>query len=177
MKQCGSCNLCCKVIEAPSINKAAGEWCPYAKLGPGCFVYRNLPHECKAFSCMWLEVDALGPHWKPDKARFVLHNEPDRGLVVHVDSTAPNAWRKSPYYETIKAWSKMVESGKGQVIVVAGNVAHAIFPTDDVFIGVVEREDKVKLDYKLEGKTRRPRAVVVTPAGLVTEYAGKAVAA
>jgi Fe-S-cluster containining protein len=109
-RQCGDCSMCCKVIriEEEGISKPAHQWCQHARPGSGCAIYETRPAACRTFACCWLILKDMGPHWKPTECRMVLvhkfdHQSGGRVIFVHLDRNYPDAWRRSPYYEELKA--------------------------------------------------------------------------
>ena len=47
----------------------------------------------------------LTADWKPEKAKFALVTSAGGHMTAFVDPGFPGAWRKSPYFETLKRWS------------------------------------------------------------------------
>ena len=53
------------------VNKAAANWCSHCTVGKGCNIYPERPHECRVFTCLWLngkgeECD------RPDRLNVVM---------------------------------------------------------------------------------------------------------
>src|SRR5262245_31688695 len=110
-RKCGSCSLCCKLLDIPEIDKPDNQWCKHCKPGHGCTIYDMRPPVCRAFACQWLVNSSLGMEWLPTRSKMVLRNVPSAGglvLNVSVDPGYPNAWRKSPYYEHLKHLSTRI---------------------------------------------------------------------
>ena len=102
-RACETCTLCCKVVSIPELVKAAGEWCTHCQPGKGCGIHPHRPFVCRGAYCEWMISKGLGPEWKPEKAKLVLYKtNGGRRLTAHVDPGYPSAWRRSPYYETLK---------------------------------------------------------------------------
>jgi uncharacterized protein len=101
MRECGSCSLCCRLLEisaecAPEIGpKPAGEWCRHCAK-PGCAVYELRPKLCADFKCQWLVDERLGPEWFPPTAGMILAFV-DSTLFAIVDPARPDAHRAQPY--------------------------------------------------------------------------------
>lgn len=105
-KDCGDCGMCCKLMGVHALAKAPHRWCGHYQRGTGCGVYETRPGECRAFVCYWLRIDALGPEWRPDRARFVMHlTDEGNTLEIEVDMSHPQAWKREPYYSQFKAWA------------------------------------------------------------------------
>lgn len=108
-RSCGSCSLCCKVLEVKPMFSAAGQWCKLCDPGRGCKQHMLRPKECRDFNCLWLTDAMFDPEWKPEVAKFVMSLEYNETcLAIHVDPKLPNAWRKDPYAKTIRT---LVEKG------------------------------------------------------------------
>src|SRR4029450_3980750 len=73
-RTCGTCTLCCKVYPVvPDLDKPRSVWCPHCVAGKGCGIHVKRPNICRTFFCNWLLDEALGPEWKPERCKFVLH--------------------------------------------------------------------------------------------------------
>ena len=75
---CGSCQLCCKLVPVPVIEKPAGKRCRHQRTGKGCMIYDNRPFDCRSWSCRWLadRANTLGMQ-RPDRSHFVIDLVPD----------------------------------------------------------------------------------------------------
>ena len=136
--------MCCKVLHIPELDKPVGTWCPHVRLGKGCAVYEERPQSCRSYVCMWLQDRSLGPEWKPDRARFVVHRQRNgANIQLSVDQGFPNAWMKEPYYSRIKGWARDgAEHGVFVFVRVGGRLIVAL-PDRDDDIGVVQQADDV----------------------------------
>jgi hypothetical protein len=96
-RQCGDCQLCCKLLpmkagkEAhtevramignpptiPDFYKAAGDRCPHQQHHKGCRVYDRRPIGCRVWSCRWLVGDDTEKMSRPDRSHFVIDILPD----------------------------------------------------------------------------------------------------
>ena len=91
----------------------------------------------------------LGPEWKPETTKFVLFKTAGgRRLTAHVDPGNPNAWRRSPFYENLKAWAKEAaqKSPMHLVDVMIGEHVIVILPDRDVEIGVIPADEMITLE-------------------------------
>lgn len=82
-RQCGDCQLCCKLLPTEEIKKPAAERCPHQKHGVGCAIYARRPFSCAAWNCRWLLNDDTGDLPRPDRAHYVLDVMPD--FIVATD--------------------------------------------------------------------------------------------
>ena len=163
-RMCGTCTLCCKVMGIKEIEKPMGSWCPHCLPGKGCAIYGERPGECRTFTCDWLVAEALGPEWKPEKSKIVLVSRHNR-IVAYVDPATPGAWRKSPYFERLKALME-VNLKDGKLVYVAIGDRHTLLlPDGPRELGPLGRDDEVLvklvrtqkgMEYQVE--VRKPSA-------------------
>lgn len=71
-RQCGECNLCCKLLVVEELEKPAHQWCPHVQLGVGCKIYDTKPKVCSDFKCLWL-LGLVGEKQYPLKTKVVAH--------------------------------------------------------------------------------------------------------
>lgn len=165
-RSCGTCSLCCKLLEIASIDKPAGKWCPDCAPPNGCSVYDRRPEECRGFSCGWLEIPGLGEAWKPQRCKIVLFSS-DGGsqLTAVVDPAAPDAWRKQPFYDQLKAWSGHRHRSGPDVLVRIGSRVIAILPDRDIDLGEVEGGERVLVERTMTPSGPKHTARVVPAEG------------
>lgn len=79
MRQCGDCQLCCRLLAVPPLNKIAGEKCKHQKFGKGCKVYHTpaIPRACRLWNCRWLVSDDTQDQSRPDRSHIVIDIMPD----------------------------------------------------------------------------------------------------
>ena len=79
-RECGDCNMCCKVYSIDSglfeedkthVFKKDYEWCKHCEVGVGCKIYDSRPNQCKDFQCGW-SLGLVPEEWKPNKVGFVV---------------------------------------------------------------------------------------------------------
>src|SRR5262245_36312169 len=117
-RQCGSCQLCCRLLpmdgnNAKAINasvsmieagmakpeefrgmvaeirKDAGVRCRHQKHGKGCAIYAKRPFSCRMWSCRWLVADDVAGLQRPDHAHYVIDLVPDMIRAVPNDGSPP----------------------------------------------------------------------------------------
>lgn len=147
VRNCGSCTLCCTVLAVEEIGKPPNTACLHCVEGRGCQIYESRPNRCRLFNCHFLENPKLREEWRPSKSRIVLAVSPD-GLRIgaHVDPRRPGAWRREPFYSTLKAWAREAlsrPSRLGQVYVTIGTQTIVILPDRNVDLGMVEKDEIV----------------------------------
>jgi hypothetical protein len=79
IRQCGECQLCCKLLPIKGLNKPANTRCQFQKFGKGCKVYHgpNMPTECIVWNCRWLVSDDTFDLSRPDRSHYVIDLMPD----------------------------------------------------------------------------------------------------
>jgi hypothetical protein len=98
-RRCGDCQLCCKLLPVPPLNKGAGERCRFQRAHKGCTVYhtKRMPVACRVWSCRWLVNDDTDDLSRPDRAHYVLDISPD--FVTMVDEAGERA-----VVEVVQVW-------------------------------------------------------------------------
>lgn len=114
-RQCGDCQLCCKLLPmsaassapqtlalmvergmmpaavaktmTPDFYKPAGERCPHQRHHKGCMIYGRRPFGCRMWSCRWLTGDDTAELRRPDHSHYVVDIAPD---FVRIDPTGGN---------------------------------------------------------------------------------------
>lgn len=79
MRECGDCQLCCRVMPVREIGKKAGVRCQHQKFGKGCKLHgtRNMPSACVLWNCRWLVETIPSELSRPDRAHYVIDMMPD----------------------------------------------------------------------------------------------------
>ena len=143
-RACGSCTLCCKVYDVPSLDKPAGEWCGHCKPGRGCGIHLTRPDHCRSFHCLWMTETWLGPEWKPERSKIVLSIDPaTRFLFAQVDPGHAVAWKREPYYGQLKRWAAASAHQGRHVVVFVNKHATVVLPDRDVPLGVFEPGERL----------------------------------
>ena len=105
-RSCGSCSLCCRLLDVPEAGKQTGQWCPHCRPGNGCSIYADRPEVCRRWACAWLTDIDIGDEWYPLKCGIVIDmlvtSEGYPVMRFHVDPRTPDVWRSEPYYSQIK---------------------------------------------------------------------------
>lgn len=79
-RQCGDCQLCCKLLPVPPLAKKAGERCRYQRHHKGCAVHAKLSRvspSCALWNCRWLVNDDTADLRRPDRSHYVIDIMPD----------------------------------------------------------------------------------------------------
>ncbi len=77
MAGCGTCSMCCKLIEINDLmlHKEANTWCKHC-IKPGCGIYDARPDPCKLYACVYLqsqsETRPLPERLRPDMCKVVI---------------------------------------------------------------------------------------------------------
>ena len=143
-RECGTCSLCCKVMQITELNKPQGVWCPNCDRAKGCRIYVDRPGECRTFICLFMTAADLPEHWRPSKSKMVLvpSTRPNR-ITAHLDPGSAGAWRQAPYYADLKDWATRAAPSGGQVCVQIGKRVIVILPDSETDLGVVTDEERV----------------------------------
>ena len=79
-RSCEGCNVCCKALAVPALDKPAGQACAHMVTDPNekrrgaCRIYATRPAECQAYRCLWLS--GFGPtRHRPDRSGLVLEGQ------------------------------------------------------------------------------------------------------
>ena len=146
-RSCGACTLCCKVFDVPSLNKPAGTWCPHCKPGAGCGIHDTRPQHCREFFCLWMSDPTMPDEWKPERSKIVLTYFPGNGfLYAQVDPGSPQAWRKAPYYDRLRALARSLNEKGRHVVVFVNDNATLIMPDEAVPLGPMKPTDNFKIE-------------------------------
>jgi hypothetical protein len=92
MRKCGDCQLCCKLLPTPEIDKLANVRCRHQKHGVGCAIYDRRPLSCQMWRCQWLapeEFDTLDLP-RPDRVHYVVDMIPDYVTMTWHDGRPPD---------------------------------------------------------------------------------------
>jgi uncharacterized protein len=96
-KACGTCSMCCKILEIEELKKPAGPYCPNCKVGEGCGIYHSRPDVCRDYECLWKTDRTLSPQLRPDRSGTILMEDADSEQYQAVcDPDKPLAWRNNP---------------------------------------------------------------------------------
>ncbi|MFN3857856.1 MAG: YkgJ family cysteine cluster protein [Caulobacter sp.] len=168
---CGSCTLCCTVLDIPELAKPAGHGCVHANAG--CAIYPERPSACRIFTCGWLASPALDDAWRPDRAGFLIRDERDEGqLCLDVDPARPGAWRREPYLSQIRAWSRMVHDRSGCLVVYDGGEVSVVFPEQILDLGPLEPSPRLLVGYIRRDGAHWPLVRLLDGETTVREWVG-----
>jgi Fe-S-cluster containining protein len=143
-RRCGTCTLCCKVLRVIDIDKPRGQWCVHCDVGHGCRIYETRPEGCRQFFCGFLVDERLPETWRPAESKIVLLVEGDgKRIIAHVDPDRPTAWRREPFYSTLKRWSAAMLHLGGNVAVSIGQRCIVVLPDRDVDLGKLEDDEAI----------------------------------
>jgi hypothetical protein len=151
-RDCGTCTLCCKVFDVPSVPKPMGKWCQHCLPGRGCGIHETRPEHCRAFHCLWMTGDWLGPEWKPERCKFVLTVDPvNRFLLAQLDPGSPAAWKQAPYYAHFKQWAQGGAEQGRHVLIFLNKSVTVVLPDRDVAVGIIEPNERLVIRPKANG--------------------------
>src|SRR5580765_5282061 len=84
-RACGDCQLCCKLLPMPELDKPANTRCQHQKFKTGCAIYTRRPRGCMYWSCRWLLGVDTADVPRPDRAHYVIDPTPD--FIRMIDNT------------------------------------------------------------------------------------------
>lgn len=72
MRTCGGCTACCFThsVMVGSRKKPSETWCTHCECG-GCAIYKERPHGCQTFTCLWLQGE-IEEARRPDVSGVVM---------------------------------------------------------------------------------------------------------
>jgi hypothetical protein len=151
-RACGSCTLCCKLIEVTELEKPQHSWCKHCKPGKGCGNYEARPSDCRTFYCGWMADLSFGDEWRPDRAKFIMTFEPgtDRMYIV-CDAGFPGAWRRETFYARIKAFLTAPGMERQQIVVTTGRRLTLLVRGGEFDLGEWSKGDKIDIHYGTDG--------------------------
>lgn len=96
MGSCENCNICCKLLNVPELDKPRNKWCAHAVPGQGCGIYSDRPTPCRAWECVWLmsqrTSQPMPEELKPNRTHVVIDLTTDgKHALLHVDPNRPDA--------------------------------------------------------------------------------------
>ena len=126
-RNCDGCAMCCKLPVIPELNKPYNTWCQHCTTRTSCDIHPTRPDRCRDYHCHFLLSD-LSEEWRPSHCRFMVSVLSDK-ILIFVDPSRPDSWRKEPYFGNIKHWSSQVP-----VHVKINSTTYVVFPdhVDDV---------------------------------------------
>jgi hypothetical protein len=151
-RSCGSCSLCCKVMEIKELDKPAGAWCPHFKAGAGCRIYGAHPGSCRAFQCMWLISPGMPETVRPDRCKVVLVME-DGGsnIIARADPGDPGAWRREPIHSQLRRWAADYWFKGRTIWAVVDKHTWLIAPDQDIDLGDVDNRSHTTYEQASDG--------------------------
>jgi hypothetical protein len=126
MRECGKCNLCCKVLRVEEISKEANTWCKNCSRGLGCNIYNRRPESCQKFECTWLQVEELPEEYRPDKVHCFLGQTNDGDLLIFVDDAHPESYREGEFGNYTASLSQKLAHDGLRSFVVAGGISKEV---------------------------------------------------
>jgi hypothetical protein len=134
-RNCGKCNLCCKLLAIPELTKSDNVWCEHCEIGRGCNIYASRPQVCRSFDCRYIVDPTLSDEWNPAEAHFLLRAYENK-LIVQVDPKRPDAWKKKLYHAGLRQHARAVYPRGGQIFIKIGARTIALLPDREVDLGI-----------------------------------------
>jgi uncharacterized protein len=106
-KACGTCSMCCKVLEIEELRKPAGPACKNCIVGGGCRIYEARPNVCREFECVWKGDRGMSLQLRPDRVGTILIEDEDTTEYQAVcDPDEPFAWRRPLMFQHLVSMAK-----------------------------------------------------------------------
>lgn len=163
-RACGSCTLCCKLLEIPELQKPSGKWCQHVAQGLGCKIYESRPDPCRRFLCEWAADSGMDAIWQPDRAKFFIYRASPQMHLIVVDPGAPHAWKAPQFYPSIKLISSQFTENGAMVVVCIGKRRIVVLPDRDEDLGL-DAHDKILTLDRVMGPEGPRFAVRIEPGG------------
>jgi len=157
-RACGSCSLCCKLLDIPELQKPASVMCGHFRKGVGCGIHADRPGACSNFQCFWSTTPQMPEEWRPNTAGFFVWTDaPDR-LIVEVDPAKPDAWRREPYLRQIRSWPRYNQHQVLEVLVRIGQRMIVVFADAEIDLGPQQADKHLTSGYRMENGKLTPYA-------------------
>lgn len=160
-RSCAGCTMCCKLLGIEALEKPRLTLCEHCTVGKGCGIYEERPVECADFYCAWLVNPNLGDEWRPRDAKMMVSFDAvSNRVVVHVDPSRSDAWKKQPHYRQIKNMAMQALRNQGHLLVWQGREAIVVLPdrdvslgnnADDIVVVVTEKRGPMGVTYDVAG--------------------------
>jgi hypothetical protein len=97
-RECGDCQLCCKLLPVSELNKPANKRCEHQRVHHGCLIYasKRMPLSCHVWNCRWLLNNDTADLARPDRARYVIDIMPDSIVALDGDRVV--------HIQTVQIW-------------------------------------------------------------------------
>jgi hypothetical protein len=180
-RECGDCQLCCRLLPVVSLDKIANQKCEFQKFHKGCTVYntKRMPIECRVWQCRWIVSQLPDNIARPDRVHYVVDVMPDNiviqdheagkshimeCIVVWCDPKHPLAYRNPELYDWVAAQNKvlMVRMNSRDSIIVFPPALNSTHEWAEVTTEAHERdvvtkavEDAIKQNYDRVNKPVR----------------------
>ena len=106
-RECGSCNMCCKILVIDELKKDAGPLCSNWCKGVGCQIYAKRPDVCRDFLCEWLSEREVPARLKPNVyGTIFIHDVECDQYQAGCDPKEPNRWRHPQVFKYLLAKAK-----------------------------------------------------------------------
>jgi len=171
-RSCEGCAMCCKLGTIQEVDKPDGQWCKHCSTRKRCDIYETRPGVCRSYYCYYM-LSTMGEEWRPTTANLMVSLLIGNVVYVSVDPLWPEAWKKEPYFSSIRNWSLKV-----RVVVLIGLHALAIYPdriddlgllTEGYFLAEVTETTPggvVKRTMKIHRKDLPPHLAQTLPAAV-----------
>ncbi len=121
MRECGTCNFCCKILKVEELNKPADQWCEHCYKGVGCKTYDERPESCRKFECSWKLMAEIPERFQPRKVGCMLAETNNKDLLIFVDPVNPVAFKIGKFGDYVAKLSQRFFADGKRTFLVIGN--------------------------------------------------------
>ena len=93
--RCGSCTLCCELLDIPWMESPPNHTCVECVVGKGCRIFKTAPKKCLEYDCLYSESDIMQLSLRPDNIHVIFEKITDEIYLGLVSSKYPDAWKTS----------------------------------------------------------------------------------
>ena len=139
MRECGSCHLCCDLLEVKIFDKPENTRCKY--LTHNCSIHPTRPEVCRNFFCGWakgLMPESLPPY----KSHILVEVLSEDIILVTVDPNHSGEWQRGRVKEELE---KFIEEGYA-VIIRDGNAKFMKAPEGRDLLEVAKEVKQIAVD-------------------------------
>lgn len=131
-RSCGTCTVCCRILEIQALDKPAGILCRH-NTGTGCGIYPERPEACARWHCLWRRIDTLPDGLRPDRSGVMFSLESRSPTADAPDATcivgrAVHDVRDFDRPETLEGFAMFVREGSFPVWKVSERGARLVHP-------------------------------------------------
>ncbi len=87
--ECGTCTLCCKLLDIPWMDSPVNTLCSHCNEGEGCLIFVDVDDRCKQFKCSYNQVEKINIALRPDNCHIIFEKLSSRIFFGTPDPAYP----------------------------------------------------------------------------------------